>query len=376
MQILLFDVDGVLIEPHGYHRALSETTGRLCELCGVADAALTENQIQAFEAAGISSEWDSSLICMILLVKQIWREQPDFTLPERLGRPAALRPNIHPDYDYLIQQLAVSALGGQSVEQRLLDLLPADDRLNPDQRGTIIRWIQQSRSPSSLPFLLFQEMIVGSTEFQRIYGLLPVLDTASFLQLYDIPLIQSEEAVALLGWSTQPEHAVAMFTARPGLARGFPWLSPDAELAAAQIGLTGIPSASVGSLAWLAETLPGSVDGQALVKPHPLHALLALLLALRNPLAEISEATRAYLRGEIHPALRQLQGAEITVFEDSPGGMLSLRSACTGLEALGVNVRPHYVGVGTHPAKTQTLRSTRAELVPDIHAGLRLCLIK
>jgi len=68
MDILIFDMDGVLVKPEGYHRALQETV----RLAGIStqygEVQLTDNQIAQFEALGISSEWHSSALCMAVMV--------------------------------------------------------------------------------------------------------------------------------------------------------------------------------------------------------------------------------------------------------------------------------------------------------------------
>ena len=51
-KILLFDMDGVLLEPGGYHKALTETVRLIGESLGYKNVELTPADIAAFEAAG------------------------------------------------------------------------------------------------------------------------------------------------------------------------------------------------------------------------------------------------------------------------------------------------------------------------------------
>ncbi|UCD42996.1 MAG: hypothetical protein JSV69_05180, partial [Chloroflexota bacterium] len=68
MDILLFDMDGVLIKPLAYHRALQETVRLAGIATGFGEVLLSEDQIADFEAIGISSEWHSSALCMAVMV--------------------------------------------------------------------------------------------------------------------------------------------------------------------------------------------------------------------------------------------------------------------------------------------------------------------
>lgn len=371
MRILLFDVDSVMIEPHGYHRALSETVGIVGDLCGIADAALSEDQINAFEAVGVSSEWDSSAMCLIQMAKTIWRVDPGFSLPDRLDAPAPVRPGLRLDISGMIAGMRKSALSGRPVGQRAEEVLLDEEELTAEQRGLVSRWMRQARTPDSLPFLIFQELITGSDYFTQSTGLKPRTHTESYLTLYDLPLIFTSDATALRKWSDKDGHATAMLTARPGLADGLPWMTPDAEMGAELIGLREMPLASVGKLVMLAG--PTGKSEQELVKPSPLHALLALLLAVHTPEERIVAAVGDFLAGHGgNPDLRQFAGARITVFEDALNGILSLRACCDRLAELGIETTPEYIGVTDLAVKRQVLESAGAVVVPDIAPALRL----
>ena len=296
MHILLFDIDSVLIEPHGYHRALADITAVLGDLLGVADARLSQSQIEAFEAAGVSSEWDSSAMCLVHLLQQIWRAGGAVELPDRMAKPADLRPGIHEDYDGLIQRMAASALSGRPVVERAMEVLRTEPGLTPEQREESARLMSISRSLESLPFALFQELMVGSTAFTEIYRLQPRQATESYLKLYDLPLIDPETSARLIDWASQDGQRMAMLTARPGL----PILTPEAEMGAELVGLRSLPIASVGSLAWLGIEL--GLSEQGMIKPNPIHALLGLLMALHTPDDEILAAHACLPRWRRPPA--------------------------------------------------------------------------
>lgn len=361
MRILLFDIDSVLVEPHGYHRALADTTAVLGDLLGVEGARLSQSQIEAFEAAGVSSEWDSSAMCLVHLLQQIWRAGGTADLPDRLAPPAPPRTGIRADYDPLIARMATSALTGRPVVERSIDVLRSEPGLTSDQREESARLMSISRSDQSLPFVIFQELMVGSAAFTDIYRLPPRLATESYLKLYDLPLLDADASTRLIAWAGADDQRMAMLTARPGLPR----LTPEAEMGAELVGLQSLPIASVGSLAWLGEVL--GLSEQAMIKPNPIHALLGLLLAVHTPEDKILTAMRAFQAGQSHPALRQFDGAEVTVFEDALGGILSLRNLRDRLADLGIDLRANYIGVSDLPVKMDALRSAGARVVPNIN---------
>lgn len=372
MYVLLLDVDSVLIEPHGYRRAFIETIRYLGDLFGVKGNTLTEEQINAFEAAGISSEWDSSTMCMIYLLKHIWRSDPDFQIPDRMQKPTVNGRIKAPGYDGLIQQMAASTLSGRMVAQRSEDVLLADDNLTPAQRALVRQLIRQSRTPASLPFLIFQELIIGSQLFEKVYAQPAVFSTQSYLQLYDIPLITPDDTREILEWSKQPGQASAIFTSRPGLADGIDGMTPDAELGIELIGLQDLPVTSVGQLAWLARNL--DLDEQKLVKPSPVHAMLALLLAVHTPKEEIIPAMDCFLSGKNHPALEQFGDTKVSVLEDSINGITSLKNAGTVLESLGIRMKQNYIGITDLAFKAKTLSDAGAMVYNRLEDALSVIL--
>ena len=96
MRILLFDMDGVLLEPHAYHRALIDTIRYVGRVLGYGDVVVNGTDITAFEAVGVSSEWDSAAICAALLLAHLWQVYPSATLPEGSISPVLPEHGIAP----------------------------------------------------------------------------------------------------------------------------------------------------------------------------------------------------------------------------------------------------------------------------------------
>ena len=260
-------MDGVLIEPHGYHLALQEVVRKYGSLCGVPKCTISDETITAFEAAGISSEWDSSAICYLSLLKLIWQIDPCFIPPDREGpaRPGiAIQP---PDFSLLPHEMSAGSLSGLPALERAERMLLSDEDILPEHRQYIQQYIRSARSITTLTHQLFQELIAGSAAFEQIYHLVPVYQTESYLKLYDKSKLNEQQSARIMAWGRQPDHAVALFTARPGYAPPPSLFTPDAEIGAELLGLDGITAASEGKLAWVARQL--GLDEQALVKPSP-----------------------------------------------------------------------------------------------------------
>lgn len=372
MQLLLFDVDGVLIEPHGYHYALQATLQKLGRMCGMPDCNLTEEDIAAFESDGVSTEWDSSAISLAYLLTLVWRSAPDFRLPDRL---AADPPPFHlpaPDFRALTTALAGIRNQGWTPLERGAHLLLGNDSLNPEQQTYLREIFAHARSESGINYLLFQELVAGSAAFARLYHLPPAFNAESYLMLYDKPLLLPDDARALNAWVRQPGQGAALFTARPGDSHQSAPSALEAERGAELLGLDGIPIASQGKIAWMSQRL--DLPEQSLIKPAPAHVLLALLLAAGVPLEETLQPVKAFLmESGGSSALRRLHGAQVRIFEDTSTGIRSLQNAVERLGRMGIDLQVQVVGISTHPAKIAALRDTGAQVFADIRSALQAC---
>ena len=108
MKFLLFDMDDVLIKPGAYHRALQETVRLVAAALGYGEFSLSHADIQAFESAGVYSEWDTSAICAALMLVTAWKFDPAIQLTRyrhsRAGQapahpPAGFQPLRQPAED-------------------------------------------------------------------------------------------------------------------------------------------------------------------------------------------------------------------------------------------------------------------------------------
>ena len=71
--IILFDMDGVLLEQLGYHTALTAAVKRIGAALGMPNATITPAEIGRFEAMSVTNEWDSQSICAALMLIDLWK---------------------------------------------------------------------------------------------------------------------------------------------------------------------------------------------------------------------------------------------------------------------------------------------------------------
>jgi hypothetical protein len=68
LEILLFDMDGVLLKADGYHQALESSVKIIGQNIGIEYPGLSRDHILKFEAAGVTHEWESLAICTAILL--------------------------------------------------------------------------------------------------------------------------------------------------------------------------------------------------------------------------------------------------------------------------------------------------------------------
>lgn len=337
MDLFLFDMDSVLLHPGGYRAALIATVNYFSTAMGLGEMAPTHEEIEAFEAVGITSEWDSAPMCLAaLLVASGVRLDGGFL--DAVERLRARGPSDlpRPDYRALAERTRSHARPGElpaeAAYRALLDGRSTDGIERP-LRELLLHTRDIRRSPV-LP--VFQQFTLGEA-FEAAYGMPPSFKAESLLLRWDRPALS--RAV--------PAGSV-VFTARPSypprdldLPRGMGY-APEAELGAQLVGLSDLPLIGYGSLQWLAEAVGGKPE--AYVKPSPVHPLAAIGAAAGAPESQALLAAEARWRGEWRPPLSELraQGGRVTVFEDSALSIRGVREAVRmlgdGWECLGIGI--------------------------------------
>ncbi len=192
LEILLFDMDGVLLVPAGYHLALQETVATIGRALGFSKAHLGTETIAQFEAAGATSEWDSSAICAVLLLIRLWERYPHGRLTARsLSDPHTPHDLPAPDFHAFARSLAetgpVHTPPLPRAETLLIDHAPD---WSPTQIAHLRELLQGAREiDRSITHRMFQEFVLGSELFNQIYGLSPLFSLAGYLETCDQPAL-------------------------------------------------------------------------------------------------------------------------------------------------------------------------------------------
>lgn len=362
--ILLFDMDGVLLEPRGYHRALQQTVRILAHSLGFQGADLSQEEIFHFESLGITSEWDSAAVCHSLLLKSFWEQtaahQPGPVDPQGL----ALQP---PDWTDFLSRVENRTAAGQSSLQAAAEELEAD--LSGDKHRQVQTILKDAHQPTSRSHCTFQELVLGSETFREIYRLQPHLETESYLACYDQPGITPDQLQALKSWFN-PRRRGALVTNRPTRPAGTDLGSPEGEMGAEHLGLTDLPLIGYGELSWLAkrEGLPTA----ALHKPSPVHTLAGLLAAagqgIPRALAESLQLSAGKTPAQAHGLLDQTRAV---IYEDTTAGLKSLKAAARTLASSGIQLKITLVGIAEDEQKKRALEREGAQVYPSLGDALR-----
>jgi len=375
MKIFLFDMDGVLLEPHGYHMALQKSLSMIGEALGYRAVSLTLENIVDFEAAGLASEWDSSAICTTLLLVNLWAEYPLRTLPFTLPLPTHPQHNIaSPDFPSFISALfraQTQEIPPLELAERQL-LLSAGSRTD-EQNQTIQHILRTARQiKNSLTHRVFQELVLGSKLFGETYGLQPSLAAESTLTEYDRPMLSIHQTQRLVQWLQDTGSRAVIFTSRPSRPPAGHLCVPEAEIGAQGVELEMLPVLGQGGLSWL--SAQRRRKPQAFLKPSPVHALAALRVALGEPLEDALEAAAALaLDDQADHLWGALRGARVYVFEDTVPGLESVRAAQDILNQFDVPLNISLFGVTDNETKRKDLEAAGARLTPLLSSALEDC---
>lgn len=366
-------MDGVLVEPHAYHLALQKTVSLVAKAVGFPGVELQPSDITSFEGSGVSSEWDSAAICAALILTLVWRVDQHRRLPYSLHEaPPQPLEIAHPDFHKFAVLLGRSDLQKLRPLARAAHLLMKETTsLTSEQQGELKSILNKARQVNgSLTHRLFQEMILGSQVFEEVYRLSPLLDSESFLLTYDRPALSNDECRKLREWSGETGNRIVIFTSRPSRAPQVAACTPEAEMGAQLVGLEQTPIAGLGGLLWLSQRLDADVE--TFLKPDPLHTLYALGLAMGREEEQCLESAAKFSSkvGE-NPYWKDLEGAEVMVFEDTAGGISSVSSAQKLLAEAGISINTRFFGIASDMRKSRSLKAIGAKVFPTLAAALR-----
>jgi phosphoglycolate phosphatase-like HAD superfamily hydrolase len=368
MQILLLDMDSVLLTPKGYYRALQETIRLVATTLGYAGRRLTRSEIEFFEAAGVTSEWESSAICACLMLRHAWRAGVDIELPDAPPLPV-VKPHGEnwPDLLGFFQNLADGDPDVRPLARAEAMLMESEP--DPEHAGRYQELLRRARRiDGSLTHRLFQELALGSQGFQETYQLEPHLHCPSYLFEYDESCLPVAHQAQLLAWLDDPDHKAVIFTNRPSAAPDGFFDTPEAELGREVVGLDSVPIIGGGGAGWLA-TQDG-LDIGTYLKPSAVHGLAALAMLSTNDQAQALLAAHKLESGSSHPAFDGLNGAQVFVFEDSVKGLRSAQAARDRLAEHGIDIEILPMGISDGGPKREKLEAWGVEVYDDISSAL------
>ena len=359
MDILVFDMDGVLVRPVGYHRALQETVRLAGISSGIGPVELENEQVTQFEALGISSEWHSTALCMAVMVLE---KQTGLTGQFRGSNSNQLT------LDALFEALAVQPLHVSALHRGVAAVESLAEKFGvpvDPSRSLIANSESIDRSPT---LNWFQEMVLGSINYAEIYQKKSQLKVESYLAQYDIALLSDFYAEKLSRWAAEPENAAVIMTSRPSKGPSGFFGMPDADLGAMLVGLNDLPLVGKGELIWLADKTGYAVE--LVQKPSWKHALAALLSACGRKLQTHLGYFDSVPADPGLPGLQFLHNSKISVFEDTPGGIVSLQETAKLLGDQGIRVTVEKIGIAAEPAKKAALSRQGARVYEDINQAL------
>jgi phosphoglycolate phosphatase-like HAD superfamily hydrolase len=364
--IILFDMDGVLLEQEGYHTALMAAVKRIGAALGMPNAAITPTEIARFEAMSVTNEWDSQSICAALMLIELWKLDGSI----RYEQPTPRVPVVTEDTPDISGFLDRFTEIGDDPGPRAYQILTAENAwLDEAQRDYLELILFHTREIYTSPLLpVYQESVLGSQVFQDHYGLAPQLHCDSYLMTQDTRVMSDSKLAELQNWLDQSEHAAGILTNRPCKTPPGYLSSPEAEIGAQFVGLPGLPLMGSGTLAWFAETQL-HVPDHLLFKPHALHALGLLQLILGRPVEDALQISNDLMEGRgSRCAWEALDGARITVIEDTFKGLACGLASQKALAGIDIPIHLQLIGVATHPEKRQSLAEYTSWIVKDLNA--------
>ncbi|HEY5119193.1 MAG TPA: hypothetical protein VII90_07025 [Anaerolineales bacterium] len=386
MNLWLFDLDGVLIHPGGYREALRRTVAHFSRRMGNPERPLEESEIEAFEAQGITCEWDIAGICAAADAFAIWRANPDLHLPDDLFRAMiALQKGAleRPEPNYAGWARRTGALGGESPSLSAAKIFRQEaghaeadiDRVG-EFNSVLDALLGHPREFARSPVMkYFQQFTLGSRTYTDLYRVPADVETPSLLAELDQSAFSAANRDRILTMHRERKICSAIITARPCRPCGavddpteFP---PEAEIALKVIGLEELPLVGAGQMLWLAKRHGQQPD--AYLKPNPTHSLAAISMALGAAEGNGLEAGRALVEdGKLLAPLDSLAGqeADVLVFEDSPTGVLATQSAADLLNRRNVNLRLSFLGIAAGGEKRAALEALGAEVLDSTDEAL------
>jgi hypothetical protein len=233
--IILFDVDGVLVENRAYRAGIQQTTRYFGQRLGLATAPPTDADIDVFEAESITVEWDScAIVAAALLMGRLRAEARTTAGRSRLAGlpgdvwqflealPARSAKKTDLDYPALARRAGAAARAtGLLPAQAALGLYQRDlagqDHLPTERARLLLEHLlgQVYDIDQSPAMQIFQNYALGDAQYAEYYGLLPRVAGTGLLEALDRPNLRPDLCRAILERREAGSLFPVVFTARP-----------------------------------------------------------------------------------------------------------------------------------------------------------------
>ncbi len=395
--VLLLDIDGVLLEPVGYRKAVFDTVGHFFQEKGIASVDILEEEIAAFEAQGITSEWDIIPLYILTWLEansQKQSNQRNATNWQDLIEIQGIHHKKHVSNLELILHSHKFLMRGSSPTQSFLNVF-ANQSLSSKYfpKLSAQKWVQRAllngnAGSSSLELLReYQNKIQTKEIFEKDGEWQEYPGDDSYLLIHDQPLIDPDKINFLRELVGSDNIALSTMTARPSYIlekerdqHSIVFNYPEAEISLRKTGLNFLPLAGFGQIQLLSTSSQLKVE--EIIKPAFYHAFLAFCQALSIPLSLtikfISDQTKfgnTYLN--LHefeePCFQKwINHSQIHfhVFEDSSVGVQAVRRMQASFFSNGIHAFVHAYGIARNGQKILALQNENACIYPSINQAL------
>ncbi len=337
---------------------------------GYPNAVLTDDHIAAFESLGVTCEWYSGSLAVTYLYMLAKQQNSRLAFPKNLRPVPPINNNEELNLTPIFNTLEKVSMEGRDQLGRAAEVInkvALESHIRNNEYAGIVR--ASDTVKKSVTFRTFHELVLGSMKYQEAYVVPAILDTKSYLSLYDVPLINPTNALNIRSWRQNEGNFASILTNRPSLQIPGTPSTPEAEIGAELVGLQEVPIMGFGEILWLSQRL--HVESTGLNKPHPLHALAALQVATGTPAKTSIIRAHNLIYDQGHPDnWKYLDGAEIYFFEDTVSGLISLERAAEILAVQGIHIKAHKIGISPNQVKRAALADHGARLFDDINQAL------
>ncbi len=396
-QIFLLDIDGVLLESHGYRQACLDTINDFLGRMGQPELSIDRTVPDALEAGGIAAEWDMVPLTLAAFVDWYIGQSGDVpdadVFPPRCGkkvpadqaafrqmlldRAAEYRAVLDPGKT-VIDAVRNAFVSGKIAGLRHLAGTPLGERFFTDTLDPV-------KSPF---FAQLMCRILGSELFASFYGLEPPVSCPSYLVTKDRLLISDHYRNLLPEIPAETALPVIM-TYRPtrlpvwdGNNKALYYVNtPEGDCALRLLDWADgrMPMIGAGGISYIEDKY--GLRREFFVKPHPFHAAASVMMALcRDELRALETAAALCLSDpekDPNPAAEILPpgtNLRLVVFEDSVSGIICTRNAARLFRDWGYPAEAVLCGIKTTQGKTNRLLYEGAKIYSDINSALKAVL--